>query len=156
MSNLRTFFCLMATAVCLMATSCGDDPIADKIAGSYDCAVVINTRYNRSLDDPLRDTSYHYENNGKVTITKLDNNTATVRLYSNRMGIDHTFESVSLVDGGYVASFSSDAEVNIQSRPYETDFSASVTYDPRSIAASLRVKDHPNGKYIVSFTSHSY
>ena len=139
MKKLRLLLALVAA---LAFTACSDEPVADRIAGSYDCAVVVNTRYNSH--GTMRDTTYNYEGNGSVSITKVDNNTARVRIASTRIGIDHTFERVSLSDGNYVGNLST--------------VSGSVTYDPRSIALSLRIKNYPNsyGKYIVSFTSHKY
>ncbi len=154
MKKLRLLLALVAA---LAFTACSDEPVADRIAGSYDCAVVVNTRYNSH--GTMRDTTYNYEGNGSVSITKVDDNTARVRIASTRIGIDHTFERVSLSDGNYVGNLSTvSGPVTIRGTSYEADFSGSVTYDPRSIALSLRIKNYPNsyGKYIVSFTSHKY
>ncbi|MBP3762675.1 MAG: hypothetical protein J6I49_02220 [Bacteroidales bacterium] len=154
----KTIPTLLAVALAASLAACADDPVADRVAGGYDCAITVATRYYKG--DKLRDTLYVYpDNSGKVSISKVDDNTVKVSVESSRLRINKVFDTVHLTDWNYQANLTASKDtLSVNGYRCAADFSGSVTYDPRAIAVSLRVENYPgsNGKYIVSFANHSY
>lgn len=163
MKHIKPPLLLLLGAIAFAA--CSDEPPADKIKGSYGCKVAAYTRYqkqgrylapNGQYRDTIyyRDTVYSY-GNGSVSISRNSDKNVSVTLKNTRLGINESYESVSLSDYSYEANLSSSKDsITINSRRYEAIFSGTVNYDSKAIALSLKVKNYPSsyGKYILSFT----
>lgn len=149
-----------------MFAACSDEPPADKVKGSYSCNVIAYSRYLKSEryqtpSGQYRDTTYYRDTtftygNGNAVIEKIDDNTVSVRITNNRLNIDETYDVVHLSDFNYQSNLSSTKDsITIKYNRYQADFSGTVTYDPKAIALSLRVKNYPGSysKYILTFNN---
>ena len=138
----------------VLFAACADDAPAEKVKGSYNCKVTVNSHYQKNGE--WRDTTYTY-GNGSVSIGKIDDNIATVKLTNSRLNIDETYDTVRLTDFNYQVNLSTSKDsIGINGSRYKALFSGTVTADPKTIALSLKVENYPysSGKYILSFTSN--
>jgi hypothetical protein len=137
-------------ALVLLLASCSKEPPADQIKGSYNCEARLYTRYQKG--GQWRDTVYVSRNNNSVIITKVDDNTVSVRAPSNRWGTAEV-EQASCTDYNYEASFGDMGTLTTSGHTYDADISGTVAYDNHALSVSVRVTNYPNsgGKYILTW-----
>ena len=138
-------------ALVLLLASCSKEPPADQIKGSYNCEARLYTRYQKG--GQWRDTVYVSRNNNSVLITKVDDNTVSVKATSKKWG-DAVAESASCSDYNYEASFgSTDTLTTTSGHEYDADISGTVAYESHALSVSVRIKNYPNsgGKYILTW-----
>ena len=135
--------------------ACSKEPPADKIKGTYGCEVYLYTRYKKGSE--WRDTSYVSKTNNSVTITKIDDNTVSIKATSKKWG-DAVALKASISDFNYQANFSGDGRdtLYVSGKKYPADISGTVSYESQNMAVSVRVPGFPNSgnKYILAFTNN--
>lgn len=139
----------------MLFAACSKEPPADKIKGSYGCEVHLYTRYKKGAE--WRDTSYVSKENNSVVITKVDDNTVSIRAVSKKWG-EAVATAAKISDFNYQANFSGSGTLATNSRSYDADISGTVSYDSHVMAVSVRVPSYPNSgnKYILAFTNSKY
>lgn len=137
----------------LFFSACTSEPPADKIKGSYNCECRLYTRYMK--DGKWRDTAYISKENNSVVITRVDDNTVSVKASSKKWGTV-TVDRASVSDYNYEGNFSGDGIFDYSNHQYDASISGSVSYESHDLAVSARVPSYPNsgGKYILSFTNN--
>lgn len=148
----KTRLLLLAVVSTLALAACTDDPPADKIAGSFNCNAVLYTRFQRGGE--WHDTTYVHRTNNRVVLSKVDDNTVSVNITSNKYG-SITADVATVSDFNYSGNFSGNATYNSPNGTFDVKVSGTVTYDPRGITASIRVPGYPSsgGKYVLTFTT---
>ena len=162
----KALLILIACVAAVGFVACSNESVADKVAGSYNCDVKVYSRFpvQSSYQDAYgqwrdtviyRDTIYDY-GKGDVVVSRIDDETVSVHLASSRLNIDETYDAVQVTDYHYQANMSTAKDsITILNRRYKGAFSATLSYDPKSLALSVNVKDYPYfyGRYILSFNT---
>ena len=131
----RILSTLVAAAVLTCLSACSDEPIADKVTGTYKCNTFETTQYQKN--GKWRDTTYVYNNDGKVVITRVDDNTVDISLKSQRCG-EGSATGVRLTDMNYMANLSGNGSFTLSSTnfSYDSKISGSINYENKGMSLS--------------------
>ena len=136
---------LLAIAVVVLS-SCGDEALADRVAGSYNCVSnAALTLYGHDTVIAARDEA--------VTISRVDDQTVKVVVSAKEWGTG-TFENVHLGDFGYMVNLSGDGQFQINGSGAANPATLAGTYafDRDALAVTVNVKDY-SSKLSIAFTN---
>ena len=119
----------------LALAACTDEPIADRVTGTYRCNTLETTQYQKN--GQWHDTTYIYKNDGKVVITKVDDQTVNVSFSSQTCG-EGSATGIKLTDMNYMANLSGNGTFTLSSTnfSYDTKVSGSINYENKSMSVS--------------------